>query len=72
MIFKTSNKLVFEKVFEMVFIPNICTVKTYGKTSDKYNFTQIWNELVQHLSLDLLDQSRPKTKNLFVEYFLKN
>ena len=72
MIFKTSNKLVFEKVFEMVFIPNICTAKTYGKTSDKYNFAQIWNELVQHLSLDLLDQSRPKTKNLFVEYFLKN
>ena len=25
-----------------------------------------------HLNLDLSDQSRPKTKNLFIEYFLKN
>ena len=56
----------------MAFVPNISTVKTYGKTSVKYKSTQIWNELVQHLNLDLLDQSRPKTKNLFIEYFLKN
>ena len=58
-------------VFEMVFVPNICTVKTYGKTSVKYKSTQIWKEVVQHLNLDLLDQSRPKTKNLFIECFLK-
>ena len=33
-ILKTSNKLVFEMVFEMIFVPNICTVETYGKTSN--------------------------------------
>ena len=54
----------------MVFAPNICTVKTYGITSVKYKSTQIWNELVQHLNLDLLDQSRLKAKNLFIKYFL--
>ena len=59
-------------VFEMVFVSIVCTVKAYGKTSLKYKSAQIWNELVQHLNLDLLDQSRPKTKNLFIEYFLKN
>ena len=59
-------------VFEMVFVPNICTVKACGKTSVKGKSTQIWNELIQYLNLDLLDQSRPKTKNLFIEYFLKN
>ena len=59
-------------VFEMVFVPIVCTVKAYGETSVKYKSTQIWNELVQHLNLDLLDQSRPKAKNLFIEYFLKN
>ena len=53
----------------MVFVPNICTVKTYGKTSVKYKSTQIWNELVQHLNLDLLDQSRPKTKYIYIKYF---
>ena len=37
----------------------------------KYKSTHIWNELVQHMNLDLLDQSRPKTKNLFIEYLLK-
>ena len=58
-------------VFEMVFVPNVCTVETYGKTSVKYKSTQIWNELVQHLNLDLLDQSRPKTKNLFIDYFFR-
>ena len=46
----------------MVFAPNICTVKAYGKSSVKYKSAQIWNELVQHLNLDLLDQSRPKAK----------
>ena len=40
-------------VFEMVFVLNICTVKTYDKTSVKYKSTQIWNELKQHLNLDL-------------------
>ena len=50
-------------VFEMTFVPNICTVKTYGKV--KYKSTQIWNELVQNLNLDLLDLSRPKTKKPF-------
>ena len=59
-------------IFKMVFVPIVCTVKAYGKTSVKYKCTQIWNELVQHMNLDLLDQSRPKTKNLFIEYFLKN
>ena len=58
-------------IFKMVFVPIVCTVKAYGKTSVKYKSTQIWNELVQHLNLDLLDQSRPKTKNIFIEYFLK-
>ena len=33
---------------------------------------QIWNDLVQHnLNLDLLDQSGPKTTNLFIEYLFK-
>ena len=59
-------------VFDMVFVPNICTVKTYGKTYVKYKSTQIWNELTKHMNLDLLDQSIPKTKNIFIEYFLKN
>ena len=57
--------------FEMVFVLNICTVKTYDKTSAKYKSTQIWNELKQHLNLDLLDQSRPKTKKSFFWIFLK-
>ena len=56
----------------MVFVPNICAVEIYGKTSVKQKSTQIWNELVQHnLNLNLLDQSGPKTKNLFTEFFLK-
>ena len=56
----------------MVFSPNVCTVKTYDKNTVKQKSSQIWNELVQHnLNLDLLDQSRPKSKNLFAEYFFK-
>ena len=30
-ILKTSNKMVFEMVLQMVFIPYLFTVKTYGK-----------------------------------------
>ena len=29
LILKTSNKMVFEMVLQMVFVPNLCTVKTY-------------------------------------------
>ena len=53
------------------FVPNICTA-TYGKNSVKYKSTQIWNELQRNLNIDLLDQSRPKTKNLVLEYFLNS
>ena len=59
-------------VFEMVFVSIVCTVKAYGKTSLKYKSAQIWNELVQHLNLDLVDQSISKTKNLFIECFFEN
>ena len=31
-ILKTSNKMFFEMVLQMVFVPNLCTVKTNGKT----------------------------------------
>ena len=27
-IFKTSNKMAFEMVLQMVFVPNLCTVET--------------------------------------------
>ena len=67
--------MVSKMIFQMVFIPNICTVKMYGKNSvQKKKYTQIWNELTQHnLNLVPLDQSGPKTKkkNLFTEYSLK-
>ena len=67
-ILKTRNKM----VFKMVSVSNFCPVKTYGKNSVKQKSTQIWNDLVQHnLNLDLLDQSRPKTTNLFIEYLFK-
>ena len=53
----------------MVFLNGICSqrfyCKTYGKTSVKYKSRQIWNELVQHLNLDLLDQRRAKNKKYF-------
>ena len=52
-------------------VPNVCT-DTYGENSVKYQSTQIWNELQGNLNLDLLDQSRPKTKNLIIENFLKS
>ena len=56
----------------MVFVSNVCPAKTYGKNSVKQKSTQIWNDLVQHnLNLDLLDQSGPKTTNLFIGYFFK-
>ena len=28
-IFKTSNEIAFEMVLQMVFVPNLCTVKIY-------------------------------------------
>ena len=31
LILKTSNKMVFEMVLQMVFVPNLFTVRTYGK-----------------------------------------
>ena len=33
--------------FQMVFVPNICAARTYGKNSAKYESTQIWNEMAQ-------------------------
>ena len=57
-ILKTSNKMVFEMVFQMVFVPNVCTMKAYGKKSVKQKSSQRWNKLVHHnLNVDLLDQN---------------
>ena len=33
--------MVFEMVFQMVFIPNVCDVKTYGKNLFKQKSKQI-------------------------------
>ena len=54
-----------------MFIHKGCT-DTYGKNLIKYQSTQIWNKLQRNLNLDLLDQSKPKTKKLIIEYFLKS
>ena len=51
------------------FAPNVF-IDTYGKNSVKYKSTKICNELQRIFNLDLLDQSRPKSKNLINEYFL--
>ena len=68
--------MVFKMVFQMVFVPNVCTVKTHGENLVKQKFTQIWNELVQHnLNLDLGTKPNKKIKNqkkTFIEYFFKN
>ena len=58
--------------FQMAFVPNVCTVKTYSKNSVQHQSTQIWNELVQrNLNIRIYENGQ-KTKNLFIEYFLKN
>ena len=54
-----------------MFIHKVCT-DTYGKNLIKYQSAQIWNKLQRNLNLDLLDQSKPKTKKLIIEYFLKS
>ena len=60
--------MVFKMASGMVFVPNFCTVKMYGKNSFKQHSTQIWNKMVQYnLNLNLLDQIGPKAKNLIIE-----
>ena len=59
----------------MIFVPNLCTVKTYMVTakSDRnlHKYGINWCNM-HNLNLNLLDQRGPKTKNLFIENFLKN
>ena len=64
-ILKTSNKLVFEMVFEMVFVLNICTVKTYDKTSAKYKSTtnMEWTETTSESGL--IRPKQTKNKKIF-------
>ena len=57
----------------MVFVPNLFTVKTYmvKVKSDRnlHRYRINWYNMY-NLNLDLLDQSGPKQKNLFIENFL--
>ena len=69
---KQINKSNIELAFPQktaCFLPQVC-IDMYGKNSGKYKSIEICSELQRLLNLDLLDQARPRAKNLIIEYFL--